>query len=179
MVEIDPGVVELCRKYLPMISLGAFDDERTDLVIADGARFVKETGNRFDVIIVDSPDPVGPAKVLFSKEFYRDLHNLITHDGILVRQTGSIHLQKEEQVDAYAILRDIFKYTEPYVFAVPTYVGGFFSAMFCSDTVDPCDIDINLLKEKAARNNLETRYYNPGIHIGAFHVPYFLKERLI
>ena len=178
MVEIDPGVIDLCRKFLPMINRGAFDDDRTNIIIADGAAFVKETEDKFDVVIVDSPDPVGPAKVLFSQDFYRDLHGLITENGVLVRQTGSVHLQRNEQREAYDILKDIFVYTEPYVFAVPTYVGGFFSAMFCSDTVDPCNIDMKLLEEKTAGNKIETEYYNPGIHIGAFHVPFLLKERL-
>ncbi len=178
MVEIDPGVIDLCSKFLPMINRGAFDDDRTNIVIADGAAFVKETEDKFDVIIVDSPDPVGPAKVLFSQEFYRDLHGLITENGVLVRQTGSVHLQRNEQKDAYDILKEIFIFTEPYVFAVPTYVGGFFSAMFCSDRIDPCNIDMNLLKEKAAGNKIETQYYNPGIQIGAFHVPFLLRERL-
>jgi spermidine synthase len=179
MVEIDSDVVNLCKKYLPMINRGAFGDIRTNLVIDDGAEFVKKTTDKFDVVIVDSPDPAGPAEVLFSKEFYSDLHDLIPRNGILVRQTGSIHLQKDEQVSAYDTLKNIFNYADLFVFAVPTYVGGFFSAMFCSDNINPHNTDINLLKERITRNNLETRYYNPGIHIGAFHIPYFLKERLI
>ena len=179
MVEIDSKVIDLCQEYLPMISAGAFNDKRTNLVIADGAVFVKETKDKFDVIIVDSSDPIGPAKVLFSKSFYMALHDLMTNNGILARQTGSLHLQIDEQKEAFDLLTGIYSYTEPFVFAVPTYVGGFFSAMFSSDSINPFDIGISTLEDRVAKNRLETRYYNPGIHMGAFHVPRFLKERLI
>ena len=179
MVEIDKGVVDLCREYLPMINDGAFEDSRTNLVIADGATFVKDVNDKFDLVIVDSPDPIGPASVLFSKSFYSDIHNLLNKNGIMVCQTGSLHMQPDEQVETHDILSGIFGYASPYVFAVPTYIGGLFSAMFCSDEIDPFKTDTDLLKEKAAINNIKTRYYNPGIHIGAFHVPGFLKERLI
>lgn len=179
MVEIDSKVIDLCQEYLPMISAGAFNDKRTNLIIADGAAFVKDTKDKFDVIIVDSPDPIGPARVLFSKSFYLTLHDLMANNGILVRQTGSIHIQVDEQKEAYDLLTGVYSYTEPFVFSVPTYVGGFFSAMFSSDSINPFDIGISALEDRVARNRLATRYYNPGIHIGAFHVPRFLKERLI
>ncbi|MBN1832964.1 MAG: polyamine aminopropyltransferase [Deltaproteobacteria bacterium] len=179
MVEIDSKVIDLCQEYLPMISAGAFNDKRTNLVIDDGAEFVKETKDQFDVIIVDSPDPIGPARVLFSKSFYLTLHDIMTNHGILARQTGSLHLQVDEQKEAYDLLTGIYSYTEPFVFAVPTYVGGFFSAMFSSDSINPLDIGISALEDRVVGNRLETKYYHPGIHVGAFHVPRFLKERLI
>ena len=179
MVEIDPGVIDLCKEYLPMINNGAFEDSRTNLIIADGASFVKETDKKFDVVIVDSSDPIGPATVLFSKAFYSDIQSLLTPDGILVCQTGSLFMQPDEQVETHSLLSGIYSHANPYVFAVPTYIGGLFSAMFCSDKVDPIKTDIGVLEEKASDNKIRTRYYNPGMHIGAFHVPGFLKERLI
>ncbi|MGD9157750.1 MAG: polyamine aminopropyltransferase [Desulfobacteraceae bacterium] len=179
MVEIDPGVIDLCKKYLPMINNGAFEDLRTNLIISDGAVFVKEAGKKYDVVIVDSCDPVGPATVLFSRAFYSDIHDLLTPDGIMVCQTGSLHMQPDEQVEIHSLLAGIYSSAYPYVFAVPTYIGGLFSAMFCSDKIDPNKTDISVLEKKAATNNIITRFYNPGMHIGAFHVPGFLKERLI
>lgn len=179
IVEIDPGVIDLCKEYLPTISNGAFEDSRTSLIISDGAAFVKETREKFDVVIVDSCDPIGPATVLFSKAFYRDIHDLLNPGGIMVCQTGSLYMQPDEQAETHSLLSGIYSYVNPYVFAVPTYIGGLFSAMFCSDNIDPNKIDIGMLKEKTAVNIIKTRYYNPGTHIGAFHVPGFLKERLI
>ncbi len=179
MVEIDPAVIDICKEYLPMINSGAFDDKRTDIKIADGALFVKETDEKYDVVIVDSSDPIGPATVLFSKEFYGNIRDLLTPDGIMVCQTGSIHMQPDEQRVSYILLKEIFRIVRPYVFAIPTYVGGFFSAMFCSDNIDPCRTDINSLEQKLSASNMKTRYYNPGIHLGAFYVPGFLNERFL
>jgi spermidine synthase len=178
MVEIDPGVIDLCKEYLPAINNGAFEDSRARLVISDGAVFVKETKEKFDVVIVDSSDPIGPATVLFSKAFYSNIHDLLAPGGIMVCQTGSLFMQPDEQKETYALLSDIYSYCRPYVFAIPTYIGGFFSAMFCSDKIDPCRTTIGVLEEKTDINKLKTRYYNPGMHIGAFHVPGFLNERL-
>ncbi|MDA0342023.1 MAG: polyamine aminopropyltransferase, partial [Proteobacteria bacterium] len=78
MVEIDPSVIELCRNHLPSISAGAFDDPRLDLVIADGAAFVEVTNDRWDVIIIDSTDPLGPGEVLFGERFYRGCKRCLT-----------------------------------------------------------------------------------------------------
>lgn len=179
MVEIDSRVIDLCTEYLPSISAGAFEDERTDLVIADGAAYVKETEEKFDVVIVDSPDPMGPARVLFTTQFYQDIKRIMNPEGILVRQTGSTQLQPDEQKEAYNVLKNIFPNVALYVFAIPTYVGGFFSAMFCSEKVDAMDVDIKDLKQKFEKNNLSTRYYNPGLHKGAFYIPGFIKEYII
>ncbi len=179
MVEIDPAVIDICKEYIPMINRGSFADSRANIVIADGARFVKETDEKFDVAIVDSSDPIGPATVLFSKEFYSNMKRVLRPDGVMVCQTGSLHMQPDEQKASYTLLKSIFRITRPYLFAIPTYIGGFFSAMFCSNTIDPLKTGIVSIAEKAASNNLKTRYYNPGIHNGAFQIPNFLNDRLI
>ena len=179
IVEIDPNVVELCKKYLPGISRNAFDDSRTDLVIADGAQFIKETDIRYDLVIIDSPDPTGPATILFAESFYSDIHKVMAKHGIMVRQTGSVHLQIDEQKIACTLLRNIFRISSLFVYTVPTYVGGLFSSMFCSDEISPLDIMEAELEQKKNKNGIETLYYNPAIHRGAFQIPQFLKERLL
>lgn len=179
MVEIDSKVVDLCSEYMPSLNDGAFKEKRAKLVYEDGAVFVKDTDEKFDVIIIDSPDPIGPARVLFSQAFYLNISGLMNSGGIMVRQTGSVHMQEDEQKEAYGVLNKIFGNTEAYVFAVPTYVGGFFSAMFCSDFINPHDTGMKTLEEKVSSQKIVTKYYNAGIHIGAFHIPHYLKERLI
>jgi len=174
MVEIDAHVIELCREYLPGINNGAFNDPRTDLVISDGAAYIKQTAETFDVVIVDSPDPIGPARVLFSEGFYADIRRIMNPGGIMVRQTGSIYMQADEQREAYELLRKIFVHAAFYVYAVPTYVGGLFSSIFCSDSIDPLGINIEDVRERFDPESIETRYYNPGLHVGAFHVPLLL-----
>ena len=178
VVEIDPVVIDLCKEYLPGISRGAFEDDRTELVIMDGAAYLEGTDEKFDVVIVDSPDPVGPARVLFSEKFYSDIHRAMDQEGIMVRQTGSTHLQAHEQKESYLLLRGIFVHTVFYVYTVPTYVGGLFSTAFCSDRIDPLNLTAEELREKLDQSPIKTSYYNPGIHVGAFDIPGFLKGSL-
>ncbi len=178
LVEIDPQVIDLCGEYLPGISNGAFKDDRTELVIADGAAYLKETKEKFDLVIVDSPDPIGPARILFSEKFYSDIHRAMNPGGIMVRQTGSIYIQADEQVEAFKLLREIFTHTAFYLYTVPTYIGGLFSTVFCSDRVNPLDLTEEELGRRLSRLSSETLYYNPGIHIGAFNIPRLLERRL-
>ncbi|MCL4144200.1 UNVERIFIED_CONTAM: hypothetical protein GTU68_039063 [Idotea baltica] len=92
MVEIDAGVVDFSKEYLPSLSNGAFDDPRLELVIADGAAFVSETDQRFDVMIVDSTDPIGPGEVLFTDTFYGRAKGLLNRNGVLVHsERRSVH----------------------------------------------------------------------------------------
>jgi spermidine synthase len=178
MVEIDANVVDFSKKHLPSINNGAFEDKRTELVFADGAEYVEKTNGTYDVIIVDSPDPIGPARVLFSEKFYSNIHRRLTSDGIMVRQTGSLQIQADEQKQAYNVLKNMFAYVAFYVYCVPTYIGGLFSSVFCSDSIDPENIRFDDIQTKVNEISLETTYYNPGIHIGSFHLPEFFKNRL-
>ncbi|MBN2061198.1 MAG: polyamine aminopropyltransferase [Deltaproteobacteria bacterium] len=177
MVEIDSTVVEFCKEYLSSINGGAFKDKRTDLVIADGSQFLKDLKAEYDIIIVDSPDPVGPAQILFSEEFYRDIHRALKPGGIMVRQSGSVHLQESEQIEAHKLLKNIFKFTAFYTYTVPTYIGGLFSTVFCSDLVDPLKPALNELSLKFQNKNLETKYYSPEQHYCAFRLPPFMEKR--
>ncbi|MGB1548679.1 MAG: polyamine aminopropyltransferase, partial [Alphaproteobacteria bacterium] len=132
MVEIDPSVIELSKQYLPTLSAGAFDDPRTELIIWDGTKFVAETDERFDVIIVDSTDPVGPAKVLFQEEFYTNCKRCLTERGILITQSGVPFLQGEEARDVHRRLRSLFADNGFLMVPVPTYVGGFMAIGWAS-----------------------------------------------
>jgi len=178
MVEIDSGVIDLCKQHLPEICNQAFEDKRTEVVINDGSEYVRNTSEKFDVVIIDSPDPVGPAQVLFSREFYSNIQKLLNDSGIMVRQTGSISIQPNEQTDAYKILYRIFSHTNFYLYAVPTYIGGLFSTIFCSDCVNPMQINIGQLQKRFEKIGIDTMYYSPGIHSGSFHLPLFFKKGL-
>jgi len=95
LVEIDERVIEISKKYLKNICQKAFQDKRVKIIIEDGAKFIKETSEKFDIIIIDSPDPVGVAKVLFSHKFYKDNFAHLTEEGLMIRQTGSTILQED------------------------------------------------------------------------------------
>jgi spermidine synthase len=178
MVEIDQRVIDFSRRMLPSICAEAFDDPRCQLVIDDGAEFVARTDQRFDVIIVDSPDPVGPAEVLFSETFYRNLARCLADGGVMVRQTGSTFMQPDELPQAVRLARPLFEHVSAYTFAVPTYVGGLFSAMFASNGPRPADLDYHELTRRFDAISGEFGYYNPGVHLGAFHLPGYVAKRL-
>jgi len=174
MVEIDGRVVEFSKKHLSSICKKAFSDKRTNLVIDDGAAFVRNTKEKYDAVIVDSSDPIGPATVLFTKEFYGNVKKILTPKGIMVRQSGSTFYQPKELRENFALLKKIFKYNAPCVFAVPTYVGGFFCLTFSSLGTDPLKAQERNIAKRFSALNLKTQYYNPGIHVASFKAPEYV-----
>jgi spermidine synthase len=172
MVEIDRAVVDMCLKYMPSIPLKAFDDRRTNLVIADGAKFVAETAERFDVIIVDSTDPIGPGEVLFTETFYRHCHRILTPGGILVNQNGVPFMQADEVTMTYRRRRKSFKDSGFYVAAVPSYYGGFMTLGWATDNKKARDVPLATLRKRFGK--LRTKYYTPEIHRAAFALPAFV-----
>ncbi|MBS0627275.1 MAG: polyamine aminopropyltransferase, partial [Verrucomicrobia bacterium] len=125
LVEIDENVVVFSKNHLPMISQGAFNDPRVEVVIQDGCLFVKNSLEKFDVIICDSTDPVGPGAVLFTSEFYGDCHALLNEGGIFINQNGVPFLQIQELAETYKSRKTHFSEVGFYLGVVPTYVGGF------------------------------------------------------
>lgn len=178
MVEIDGGVVEFSKKYLPNHSQNAFDNERLNLIITDGAKFVKETPQKYDVIIVDSTDPIGPGAVLFTQEFYNDCHNILSPKGILVTQNGVPFFQKEELVQTYERQTAVFVHSSFYVTVVPTYVGGYMTLSFASDT-DYSNLSLDKITKRYQNIGLSRlNYYTPAMHLAAFTLPAFIEQIL-
>jgi spermidine synthase len=178
MVEIDRAVVDLCTKYMPSVSGGAFSDKRLDLVIADGCKYVAETGERFDVIVVDSTDPQGPGEVLFTESFYRDCKRALAPGGVLCVQDGVPFLQPDELVMVNGRLRKIFADAYAYVAAIPTYYGGLMALGWATDDKALRHIKADVLRERFEKLGISTKYYTPDLHAGAFHPPRFIAEKL-
>ena len=174
MVEIDREVVELCREHLPSISGAAFEDARTTLIIADGTAFVAETDERFDVIIVDSTDPVGPGKVLFEPAFYRACRAILKTGGILATQSGVPFYQAGELGAAAANIRSVFSRAGFFLAAVPTYAGGFMTLGWASQDTDLAAAGMGGLEQSVAALDLNTRYYNAAVHRAAFALPGYI-----
>ena len=171
MVEIDRTVIELSKTYLPMLSAGAFADPRLDLVIADGNAFVHETERRFDVIIVDSTDPIGPGEILFSEEFYAGCKRCLATGGVLVTQNGVPMVQADEVRDSYQRLSRLFADTSFYLAAVPSYSGGAMTFGWATDDASLRDIDVATLRTQFDAAGFSGRYYTPEIHVAAFALP--------
>ena len=175
MVEIDAGVVEFCREYLPAISDGAFDDPRLDLQIADGADFVHDTDGGFDVIIVDSTDPVGPGEVLFTDHFYGHAKRALAPGGILVTQNGVPFMQGDELTGTLRAFQSLFDDAYAFVAPVPTYQGGFMAFGWGTDS-DARHVDLPTLEQRVAEIGLEGDYYTPEVHRAAFALPGYIKR---
>jgi spermidine synthase len=175
MVEIDAGVVEFSKEYLPMLSDGAFDDPRLNLVIADGAVYMKETTDKFDVIIVDSTDPIGPGEVLFTDTFYGHAKRALTPGGILVTQNGVPFHQGDELTNTMRAFKALFADATCYMATVPTYAGGPMAFGWGTDS-DARQVSLDTLTKRFAAAGLATDYYTPEVHKAAFALPgYVLK----
>ncbi|MDJ0783936.1 MAG: polyamine aminopropyltransferase [Desulfosarcinaceae bacterium] len=173
-VEIDPRVVDMCRQYLPNHSAGAFDDGRLELVFADGLDYVRTTESRFDVIISDSTDPIGPGESLFSADFYAGCRRCLNPGGALVTQNGVVFIQMDEVVATARHLKRIFDDWHFYSAAVPTYVGGIMAFGWASDNADLRRQPLEVLTQRFAAAAINTRYYTPEVHQAAFALPRYM-----
>jgi spermidine synthase len=171
LVELDPGVVELARTYLPGISRGAFDDPRTELIFGDGVRFVADTVRRFDVIIVDSTDPSGPGEVLFTEAFYADCRISLRPGGIIVAQSGNPFMEPDRLRACLARLGTVFPDTSLILTSVPAYLGGPF--VFAWGCDDPAKRWLGRAELATRPLPVGLRCYTPAVHVAAFvHPPW-------
>ncbi|MGH8354506.1 MAG: polyamine aminopropyltransferase [Pseudomonas sp.] len=174
MVEIDGTVVEMCKEFLPNHSKGAYDDPRLNLVIDDGMRFVATTAEKFDVIISDSTDPIGPGEVLFSENFYQACRRCLNDGGILVAQNGTPFMQLAEVQTTASRMHGLFADWHFYQAAVPTYIGGAMAFAWGATDAESRKLPLETLRQRFAGSGIVTRYYNPEIHLGAFALPQYV-----
>jgi spermidine synthase len=177
MVEIDAGVVDFSREYLPMLSQGAFDDPRLELVIDDGAAYIRATAARFDVIIVDSTDPIGPGEVLFTDTFYGHAKRALADGGILVTQNGVPFMQGAELTNTMRAFKALFADWGCYMATIPTYAGGPMAFGWGTDG-DARAVPLDVLAQRFAEAGVETGYYTPEIHKAAFALPAYVARLL-
>jgi len=176
MVEIDPLVVDVCKKYLPQTAC-RMDDPRLNIVFEDGLKFVRTRKDEYDLIIVDSTDPFGPGEGLFTREFYGNCFNALKDDGIMVNQ----HESPFYDADAAACQRahkrivESFPISRVYQAHIPTYPSGHWLFGFASKKYHPVR-DLNAAKWGLL--GLSTRYYTTNLHVGAFALPAYVEEML-
>lgn len=175
-VEIDKSVVDFSEEHFADFNKGVLENPRFELVIEDGLKFAAETDRRFDVVIVDSTDPHGPGAVLFSEEFYRDIHRILTPGGVLVTQNGVPFLQRDELVTSVERFSRIFKDAAAYIAAIPTYFGGHMTLGWASDNVDLRKQAVSVLEERFKAAGFDTRYYTPDVHAASFALPKFILD---
>jgi len=178
-VEIDASVIEFSKEHFPEFTKPVFADDRFDLVIADGMKYVAKTDRRFDVIIVDSTDPQGPGKVLFSQKFYAACSHSMTKGAVMVTQRGVPIFQSNELTVAIAGFRKLFADGYCYVAAIPTYVGGHLAIGWATDNVKLRHASVKTIADRYAKvGRFPTKYWTPEVHVAAFALPRFIAEKV-
>lgn len=165
LAEIDGRVIEVSKQYLPEIS-SALGDSRVDVRVIDGIAHVQENPDTYDVIIVDSTDPIGPAVGLFAREFYQSIFRALKPDGMFVAQTESPFFNGELIRRVHGDIASIFPTTRLYLASIPTYPSGLWSFTIGSKQYDP-----TVIADAARAQALSTRYYTPELHQACFSLP--------
>jgi spermidine synthase len=176
LCEIDGLVIEKSIELLPSMACQIDgSNPRVKLHVDDGLAYIRDHQNEFDVILVDSTDPIGPAVGLFEEDFYRLVFGALKEDGIMVAQSESPFYHAEIQKNMYRNLRAVFPIVEMYQAFIPTYPSGLWSFAFASKQYHPVrDFD----RRRAAERGFHTRYYNEDLHLGAFMLPTFARENI-
>jgi len=178
-VEIDASVVEFSKEHFPEFTGPVLADKRFHLVIDDGMNYVAETDRRFDVVIVDSTDPLGPGEVLFSEKFYAACKRCMAKGAVMVTQNGVPIFQAGELTASIAKLRRLFADGTCYVAAIPTYVGGHMAMGFATDNVKLSRASIKTIADRYRKaGRFATRYWTPEVHVAAFALPRFIAEKV-
>lgn len=180
MVDIDKKVVELLKKYLPFVSDGAFKDKRTNLIIGDGLKFIKQYKNYFDVIFIDGNDEVGAATKLYGEKFYKDVHKALKKDGMVSAQIGSISLDFETLVNrACKRFRKLFLFVEIFKLTMPSYHCGEYGFVAASKKIDFVKVSSQVMKRrfKKIEAKKKFRYYSPEIHWASMVLPKVWKSK--
>jgi spermidine synthase len=181
MVDLDRKVVETCRELLPSLSRGAFEDTRLELLHLDAMKYLEETQEKFDVIIIDLPEPLeeGPAYLLYTREFYGDLKDRLTPNGLIGLQAGSTSMIISYGFVAVAnTLATAFSVVAPYQAEIPSF-GGSWGFAVASNNLDPRQLSPEEIDRRISdRVNGNLRFYDGLTHRGMFSIPKYLREEM-
>jgi spermidine synthase len=181
MAEIDGEVIRLAKEFLPGIAGDAWTNPRGEVIVGDGIDYVRRAPDAsFDVIIVDSTDPIGVGEVLFTDEFYENSARILTAGGLIVNQCGVPFMQADELRETSLRRRQFFPRVGAYIAAVPTYVGGYMTLGWAAKQPGIGDVDVATIRARAGASGIlgTTRYWTPEIHAAAFHLPPYIAEHL-
>ncbi|MDP4551510.1 polyamine aminopropyltransferase [Guptibacillus hwajinpoensis] len=169
LVEIDGKVIEYSKKYLPSIA-GALDDERVEVLVDDGFMHIAKSEGEYDVIMVDSTEPVGPAAKLFERGFYEGISRALKEDGIFVAQTDNPWFKADLISQVSKDVREIFPITRVYTANIPTYPSGLWTFTIGSKQKDPLDVP------ESRFHDIDTKYYTKELHTACFALPKFVQD---
>jgi len=169
--EIDKKVIEISKRHFPNLA-NSFDDTRVKIYCEDGDKFIKKHQNEYDLIVVDSSDPIGPAEVLFSEAFFQSMYKALNKGGIVVSQAESFFYHKKIIKHLFSFIEKIFVISKYYYTLVPSYPSGIIGFTFCSKKYHPLD-DFNEKKTLEIKN---LKYYDKDIHKSSFALPVFVQD---
>ncbi len=181
MVEIDGEVIRLAKQHMPNIAGSAWHDARAEVIVGDGIDYVRQARDAsFDVVIVDSTDPIGVGEVLFTDAFYADCARILRDRGVIVNQCGVPFMQVDELRETSLRRARFFPHVTAYVAAVPTYVGGFMTLGWAGKDPASTRLGTDDIRARAEAAHIlgTTRYWTPEIHVGAFNLPPYIAEHL-
>lgn len=181
MVDIDAEVIEVCRRFLPEYSQGAFDDPRTELLHTDARKYLEDTDERFDVVIIDLPEPIeeGPAYLLYTQEFYRLVRQRLTANGIISVQSGSASWTELANLSAVSsTLKSVFPIVRVYQTDIPSF-GGPWGFCVAADKLDPAACSAAEIDRRIAERSLDNlRFYDGITHQSIFSLPRHIRNEL-
>jgi len=169
LVEIDGKVIEYSKKYLPSIA-GKLDDPRVEVKVDDGFMHIAKSENEYDVIMVDSTEPVGPAVNLFTKGFYEGISKALREDGVFVAQTDNPWFHQQLIQTVFRDVKETFPITRLYTANIPTYPSGLWTFTIGSKKYDPLEV------EESRFHDIDTKYYTKDLHKAAFVLPRFVEQ---
>lgn len=172
LCEIDGMVIDACKKYLPTMAC-ELDNPKVEIKVEDAIEFIKDKNDEYDIILIDSTDPMGPGEGLFTEEFYTNAKKSLKEGGILCAQSESPVAQKDAIEKMYKLLKKVFPITSTFTSPIPTYPGGYWAWAFCSEEVEP----LSYYAEDREEDIVKTcKIYNKDYHYARFALPNYLKE---
>jgi spermidine synthase len=182
MAEIDGEVIRLSKEFLPGIGADAWTDPRAEVIVGDGIDYVKKAPDgTFDVIIVDSTDPIGVGEVLFTDEFYKHAARILSPRGVIVNQCGVPFMQAAELYETSMRRAQFFPHVTAYVAAVPTYVGGYMTLGWAGKDPALTKLSPEVIAERAEAAGITglSSYWSPHVHVAAFWLPPYIAKHLM
>lgn len=174
LCEIDGLVIEACKEFLPTIAC-ELDNPKCEILVEDAIEYIKDKENMFDIVLIDSTDPMGPGEGLFTDEFYTNVKRSLKEGGIMVAQSESPFAQSDSVKKMYVQLNKVFPICATYTSNIPTYPGGYWAWAFCSESVKP----LSYWDERRGNEITKTcKIYNKEYHEARFALPNYLKELL-
>lgn len=172
LCEIDGMVIDACKEFLPTIAC-ELDNPKVEILVKDAIEYMKDRENEFDIVLVDSTDPMGPGEGLFTEEFYNNVKRSLKPGGIMAAQSESPFAQSDSVEKMYKLLNKVFPICSTYTSNIPTYPGGYWAWAFCSKDVQPLSY---FAQDRYEDIHKTCKIYNKEYHNARFALPEYLKK---